>query len=337
ASSGDRSPAFQSCLTDCTSLCTSPSAPPLPVALRLTLWSCADDCRYTCMHAVEAQKSGSGSGSGGGSGGKDGRKEQYYGKWPFRRFLGAQEPISVLASVANGYMHIRGLRLVRRRLHANSPVPAHAHANAHAGAHPSPLRKYMEWYAYLGVNAWFCSCIFHTRDTPLTEKFDYFSAALVLLYSLFYTLIRLLHLYTPARRAWRLRLAAGLGLVFGAHVSYLSWLPKVVRGLPRFDYGYNMRFCLFLGVAHNFLWLLATYLPRTSPFPGHTLPFTIFPPPLVKRSWKPLAFVLLTMSTMSLELLDFPPLMGLMDAHAAWHCATVPIVGFWYAWLVRDA
>lgn len=40
---------------------------------------------------------------------------------------------------------------------------------------------------------------------------------------------------------------------------------------------------------------------------------------------------------MSLELLDFPPWKGMVDAHSLWHLGTVlPTVG-WYAFLIKDA
>lgn len=38
-----------------------------------------------------------------------------------------------------------------------------------------------------------------------------------------------------------------------------------------------------------------------------------------------------------LELLDFPPILRVLDAHALWHLATVPITKMWYDWLVNDA
>lgn len=43
------------------------------------------------------------------------------------------------------------------------------------------------------------------------------------------------------------------------------------------------------------------------------------------------------MGAMSLELLDFPPLGRILDAHALWHAATVPIGVLWYDFLIEDA
>jgi hypothetical protein len=40
---------------------------------------------------------------------------------------------------------------------------------------------------------------------------------------------------------------------------------------------------------------------------------------------------------MSLELLDFPPWKGMIDAHSLWHLGTVLPTVLWYNFLVRDA
>ena len=38
-----------------------------------------------------------------------------------------------------------------------------------------------------------------------------------------------------------------------------------------------------------------------------------------------------------LEIFDFPPLWGLLDAHALWHVCTVPLPSIWYAFIQEDA
>jgi hypothetical protein len=51
ASSGDRNPTFQSCLTGCRVTYCDPSQPPVPAYLRVFGWTCEDNCRYSCGHA----------------------------------------------------------------------------------------------------------------------------------------------------------------------------------------------------------------------------------------------------------------------------------------------
>lgn len=110
ASSGDRAEIFQVCLTFCeASFCGQPY--PMDRSLRLTRWTCLDDCKYRCMHeitnaAVEKMDMGD----------EHVRIEQYYGKWPFWRFLGAQEPASVLFSLLNLYAHVKGGNHLMRKL-----------------------------------------------------------------------------------------------------------------------------------------------------------------------------------------------------------------------------
>jgi len=135
ASSGDRSPIFQICVDSCsTNRCrTQPVV--LPLALRLTRWSCTDDCRYTCMHEVTSRDVERGA-----------MVQQYYGKWPFSRFAGMQEPASVAFSVLNLWSYAQGARRVQKRVPSNHPMKVH----------------YLVW-SCISINAWFWSSVFHTR------------------------------------------------------------------------------------------------------------------------------------------------------------------------------
>ena len=201
ASVGDRSWAYK----DCRAQCAAHGCPPLPLALRLTRWSCEADCAYICTQALTdiahdpAVKSLDGL--------PVGKTVQFHGKWPFRRLLGMQEPASVLFSVLNGAVHARWFGRLRRRL--------------------PPRTAYREAYLVLpimGVVGWAFSAIFHTRDTPVTERLDYFSAAASLLFTLYLAALRL---FGPGRTA-----AAVLGVValaaLSAHCAYLTFW--------RFDY-----------------------------------------------------------------------------------------------------
>lgn len=61
-----------------------------------------------------------------------------------------------------------------------------------------------------------------------------------------------------------------------------------------------------------------------------------------KRRWAScrrhlVAFVVAVNVCVLLEVLDFPPLAGLLDAHGLWHAATIPLTRLWYAFLALDA
>jgi hypothetical protein len=155
ASAGDRSVVFQQCVSQLEQrLCVSPPRPKpsllgdlgrLPGKLVgiVTYWRCPDTARYECMHAITDRLLAD-------------RKpvQQYYGKWPFWRVGGMQEPASVLFSVLNGYAHWRGAQEMRRRI-----------PDGH------PLKGYYLTSAYVSMNAWIWSAVFHTRGmsspTPL--------------------------------------------------------------------------------------------------------------------------------------------------------------------------
>ncbi|EGN96362.1 hypothetical protein SERLA73DRAFT_59005 [Serpula lacrymans var. lacrymans S7.3] len=312
ASSGDRAHIYQNCVSIChAQRCVSPSTS-LPLFLRLTQWTCTDDCKYGCMHTITDKAVEAGL-----------QVEQYYGKWPFWRLFGMQEPASVAFSLLNLWFHAQGARQIL------SQVPS---------KHPMKL-YYLVW-AFISVNAWTWSSIFHTRDLPFTEKLDYLSAAMAILFALYYTVLRFYHLYPLVQgctqnaaisQQWRkplyLAWSSACTIIYIAHVSYLT-LP------PRFDYSYNILFNLSLGLIHNFLWL-AYSLPasfsvlRRFPF----RPKSYRP----KFASKAAVFVLLTTAATALELFDFPPWGRIIDAHSLWHLSTAPIVKFWYDFLIEDA
>ncbi|KAJ2695853.1 hypothetical protein H4R19_005801 [Coemansia spiralis] len=281
ASSGDRQQSFKKCVAKCVrSECTSNTQ--LPLYLRLLWWTCETDCDYRCqrLETERAQQTGA-------------EIHQYHGKWPFVRVLGIQEPASVLFSILNGAAHVRSWRLVRNSLRSH------------------PMRRWLSIFIVLGTWTWFCSAVFHVRDFPLTEKLDYFSAGLNVLYIFFLGAVRMLRLDT-----WRQTrpLVAVCAAAYALHVGYLT--------LVRFDYGYNMAANAAVGLLGNVVWFAVTWqaFRNRQPF-----------------WWKPAVLILLTDLAFSLEAFDFPPFLDALDAHALWHAATIPIVACWYSYLVDDA
>jgi len=137
ASSGDRRPEFTGCLSQCQfERCAGAStrlAQSFP--LYLTRWTCLDECRYDCMHQLTELDQTNGA-----------RIHQYYGKWPFWRFGGIQEPASVFFSLLNMYSHVQGAKKIMQR------VP-----QSH------PMRFYYLVWSLTSINAWAWSSVFHTR------------------------------------------------------------------------------------------------------------------------------------------------------------------------------
>ncbi|KAJ1948698.1 hypothetical protein EC988_005070, partial [Linderina pennispora] len=191
ASYGDRQPAFKSCVTACEQTDCAPTAPPLPLHLRMLFWTCESNCDYKCQRqlTVAAQK-------------QNAPVYQYHGKWPFVRIWGVQEPASVIFSVLNGYMHLKSWPLVRNGI-----------------SKQHPMRLWLSVFVVLGTWTWLWSAVFHIRDFSITEKLDYYSAGLNVLYMFFLGVVRLLRLKT-----WReTRVVVGLCAVpYFMHVGYLS-------------------------------------------------------------------------------------------------------------------
>jgi len=212
ASGGDHNPEFISCVnTRIRTDCIGPTPVILPIILRLTFWTCEDDAKYNCMMEISTTKE---------------PIQQYYGKWPFWRLLGMQEPASVLFSIMNGYGHYYHYNKI-----SNIPLEY-------------PYRRLLQYYVIIGMNIWLWSSVFHYRDTSITEKLDYFSAGFGVLYAFYMALVRTMEVKRALRQ---IRLGLSLFPLFILHISYLSFF--------KFDYSYNMTANVIIGLLHNLLWI----------------------------------------------------------------------------------
>ncbi|KAL2765137.1 post-GPI attachment to proteins factor 3 isoform 4 precursor [Daubentonia madagascariensis] len=161
-SQGDREPMYRDCVLQCEERNCSGGAlkhfrSHQPIYMSLAGWTCPDDCKYECMWVTVGVYL------------QEGHKvPQFHGKWPFSRFLFFQEPASAMASFLNGLANL--VMLCRYR----TSVPA-----------SSPMYHTCVAFAWVSLNAWFWSTVFHTRDTDLTEKMDYFCASTVILHSVY--------------------------------------------------------------------------------------------------------------------------------------------------------
>ncbi|KAI1083204.1 Per1-like protein [Whalleya microplaca] len=291
ASIGDRLPEFRECIQVCVRENCDPNNDPTPIPFhhRLLLWTCPQECDHTCQHIVTSKRVAAGH-----------PIVQFYGKWPFTRFLGMQEPFSVLFSLGNLAAHYNGLGKMRAQIPASYP-----------------LRPYYELFALFGIWTWVFSALFHMRDFALTEQLDYFAAGAGILYGMYYTPIRVFRLDRPTpRRRSVLRLWTVLCCaLYAAHVAYLK--------LWRWNYTYNMAANVVAGLIQNSLWSW----------------FSLKKWSETHRTWAALPGITVAwiMMAMSLELLDFPPIGGALDAHSLWHLGTIGPTILWYNFLVRDS
>ncbi|NXG75843.1 PGAP3 factor, partial [Baryphthengus martii] len=263
-SQGDREPLYRECLSRCERQNCSGAAlrhfrARQPLYMGLTGWSCRDDCQYQCMWLTVRLYLQSGH-----------RVPQFHGKWPFSRFLFFQEPASAFASFLNGLASL--VMLLRYR----AAVPP-----------ACPMYPTCVAFAWVSLNAWFWSTVFHTRDTAVTEKLDYFCASAVILHSVYLCWVR----------------CGGTGEWGHWRVGALG--PRPPERSP---------ISLPAGLVNVAWWLRWCHRNR----------------PRLPHVWKCAAVVLLLQALALLELLDFPPLFWVLDAHALWHFGTIPLNVLFY-------
>ncbi|XP_006832621.1 PREDICTED: post-GPI attachment to proteins factor 3 isoform X2 [Chrysochloris asiatica] len=153
------------------------------------------------------------------------------------------------------------------------------------------------------------SPMYHTC-VAFAWKMDYFCASTVILHSIYLCCVRTVGLQHPAMvGAFRTLLL----LLLTAHISYLS--------LIHFDYGYNLVANVAIGLV-NMLWWLAWCLWNCRQLP---------------HVHKCMVVVLLLQALALLELLDFPPLFWVLDAHAIWHISTIPVHVLFFSFLEDDS
>ncbi|XP_070582635.1 post-GPI attachment to proteins factor 3 isoform X2 [Erythrolamprus reginae] len=276
-SRGDREPVYRDCVAQCERRNCSEAGlrhfrSRQPLYMSLTGWTCRDDCKYECMWVTVGLYLQEGS-----------KVPQFHGK----------EPASAFASFLNGLANL----VMLNRYKATVP-------------RSSPMYHTCIAFSWVSLNAWFWSMVFHTRETNLTEKMDYFCASAVILYSVYLCCVRTLGLKRPA---FATAFGGFLILFLACHVSYLT--------LVRFDYGYNMAANVTIGLL-NLVWWLGWCMQNQQ-----RLPYV----------WKCVVVVLLLQALALLELLDFPPLFWVFDAHAIWHISTIPVNILFYSFLVDDS
>ncbi|EFJ33756.1 hypothetical protein SELMODRAFT_167352 [Selaginella moellendorffii] len=303
ASAGDRDPSYRDCVESCQSsgcigdLCFSSCNASTfsgkkeeePIYLSITRWDCPSECRYQCMTRREDERALAG-----------GKPVKYHGKWPFDRIYGVQEPAAVFFSLLNLFAHVWGLGSFLSTVYYELPR-----------GRKGPYYEFVGlWtvYGLLSIHSWFWSVVFHTRDTPVHESWDYSSAVATLGFSLILAITRTLSIKTEAARV--MVSAPCIGFI-ATHICYLNFYE--------FDYGWNMIVCVVMGLSQLLFWLVWAIV---SKHPSRLKVWTVG---------------LGTLGAMLLELYDFPPLGGQFDAHSLWHLGTIPLTFLWWSFVKDDA
>ena len=271
ASDGDKSEWYRECVKEC-------SQTHVVEGYLKLFWSVEADCKYKCMREHNKMRKERGL-----------KTVQYHGKWPFKRYFGCQEIASVVFSIGNAWAQYRGYRKVNWRIKN------------------SVMHRYWLGALILNLNGWLWSTVFHARDTKWTERLDYFSAAALVLYALYHTLVSLMALYIKPIADYAL-----------CTMFFLFYVLHVRKLLIIFDYGYNMAVIGGVGFLFNLL-LIVAYMK------GWT-----------KSKFAPICGILF-IAAGSLEIFDFEPVMEIFDAHSLWHLATIPIGFVLWRYLAEHA
>uniref|UniRef100_A0A6M2EWN0 Post-GPI attachment to proteins factor 3 n=1 Tax=Populus davidiana TaxID=266767 RepID=A0A6M2EWN0_9ROSI len=230
-----------------------------------------------------------------------GKPVKYHGKWPFHRAYGFQEPVSVALSALNLAIQFHGwvsfFILIYYKLQL---TPSKKTYYEYTGL----------WHIYgiLSMNSWFWSAVFHSRDVELTEKLDCSSAVALLGFSL---ILAILRAFSMRDEAARVMVSAPIIAFVTTHILYLNFY--------NLDYGLNMKVCVAMGVAQLLIWAVWAGVTR------HPSRFKLW----VAVVGGGLAILL--------EIYDFPPYQGFVDAHALWHATTIPLTYLWWSFVKDDA
>ncbi|CAF1750416.1 unnamed protein product, partial [Brassica napus] len=146
------------------------------------------------------------------------------------------------------------------------------------------------------------------KDVDITKRLDYSSAIAVLGFSLIVSILRTFDVRVEAARVM---VSAPVLALVTTHVLYINFY--------KLYYDWNMIVCVAMGVAQLFLWA------RWADVSRHP------------SNWKLWVVVIALGLAMLLEIYDFPPYGGYLDAHSIWHLATVPLTILWWRFIRDDA
>ncbi|XP_022099023.1 post-GPI attachment to proteins factor 3-like [Acanthaster planci] len=256
-----------------------------PLYLRLLGWDCWSECTYESMwHLTQKTLD------------EMGKVPQFYGKWPFIRFMGMQEPASSIFSILNGLVAVYMLIQFRKQVPSTAPM-------------------YETWHGYFAVqiNTWVWSTVFHFRDVTWTEKMDYISAFSLIVSGLVMFILRV---FCVKGNTLNLKVAipavSVIGIFFLSHAFYL--------GFTKFSYGYNLKVNLTFALISSVAWILWSIVVRSRQ----------------RYVWKAILSILSGNLLTLLEVFDFPPIWWVFDAHSIWHGGTAPLAVVFYSFVIDD-
>lgn len=318
------------CTLDGSTLKPGQYPPEFTLPMRLTGWDCGADCKYRCTRTVVRVRAHEGLNT-----------AKYYGKWSFQRVLRVQEFVSMTASLANAGVHVWFLPELGRVAFGKTLEMENSPSNKNDTSSAVNRGWAFLWFAngVTQLHGWIWSAVFHTRDTPLTHVMDYGSANLIFFVWLFAAVCRTF--------AIEKKKILPLFLLFAAAtVAHLKHVNRRQEDGTKYHFKFNMRAMIAMATTTWGLLLWWAFggkvfgareeggkkdgylkkkrtdeKTRGTPHPG--------------RGYLARCCFVWHVSALA-EVLDFPPLWGVLDAHALWHCGTPYTVWLWYQFVRVD-
>ncbi|CAM9250123.1 unnamed protein product, partial [Ectocarpus fasciculatus] len=167
-------------------------------------------------------------------------------------------------------------------------------------------------YSVVALLAWAASAVFHARKIDPFISCDYAFAFLFISYGLWIAVSRLWWEIRGDRDRWTKTV---FDVCCAGRVVY-QVIYTLNGTIPFQD---HMNLSIGLSVLHAVSWLLFICFSNSRS--------KLFC--LLCQAWFGAASLL--------ELYDFPPYMGILDAHALWHAATIPLGFLWFRFWIQDA
>jgi hypothetical protein len=197
------------------------------------------------------------------------------------------------------------------------------------------MQFWYKLYPWIAVFTWLFSAFYHSKRVYLTEKCDLSFALILLTMGLFIVFRKFLGplLHQPKE--------VFLYLIF---ISLLVWrIYHMMRGQIPFDI--HMYTCFSIVSASICLWILWVcaneganiFLNSIKRSDDTTTYISCNHGGFYHNKMRIILLQVYLILAACLELFDFPPIIGLMDAHSIWHASTITLTFTWYSFVQYDS
>lgn len=303
---GDMDPAYQRCVyyceeVECNRASPSPSEnvkrdnrKPYLIPYQIISLTCEEKCNYGCIEQITEKRHSMNLGV-----------AKYYGHWPFTRYLGLEEPASVIFSLLNAVPHICYFRVTIREYFSSEAANIRCY-----------ITPWLLCYSVVACFCWISSAIYHSKKTFYTTQLDLISALAFISFGLFIALRRI-----AGRNVTSLQVSS-VAVAMLSTWAYRAYY--MAQGLVRFDSHMNTSIgIVVLTTGLWLMWILNAQCISTDRR-GLSVKYLC----LLCQVW--------LICASALEIFDFPPYFGVFDAHSLWHAVTIPLGFLWYKFWKLD-